>query len=359
MKKYMKRAIELAKCGVGFVNPNPLVGAVIVKDGRIIGEGYHAKYGELHAERNALKSCTESAEGADMYVTLEPCCHYGKNPPCTEAVIEAGIKHIYVGSYDPNPLVDGGGIKQLRENGIEVTENYMREECDKLNPIFFHYITQKTPYMILKLAQTLDGKIAAADGTSRWITNQASRDGVQLIRKRTAAIMTGVGTVIADNPMLNCRCENPSNPIRIICDSNLRIPLNSRVVQSAAEIPTYVVCVCDDERRRKELERLNVKIIKTSAKDGRVNIKELMRILGGMEIDSVLCEGGGEMAAALIREKTVNRIMCFIAPKLLGANSKSSVSDLGIATIGDAKELELCDIKKFDEDILLEYEVKS
>lgn len=209
-QKYMLRAIELAKLGTGFVNPNPLVGAVIVKNGRIIGEGYHMKYGTLHAERNALKNCTESPEGAEMYVTLEPCCHYGKNPPCTDAVIASGIKKVYVGSDDPNPLVAGKGIKILRENGIEVVTHFMKEECDKLNDIFFYYITNKKPYVILKYAMTADGKIATSTGKSKWISNEASREHTHQTRKKVAAILVGIGTVLNDNPMLNCRCENPS-----------------------------------------------------------------------------------------------------------------------------------------------------
>ena len=173
--RYMERAIELAKGGIGFVNPNPLVGAVVVKDGEIIGEGLHERYGELHAERNALKNCKKDPKGADMYVTLEPCCHYGKNPPCTEAVIAAGIKRVYVGSSDPNPLVAGGGIKQLREAGIEVYEGVLKEECDKLNDIFFHFITTKRPYTILKTAITADGKIACSNGHSKWVTKEQIR----------------------------------------------------------------------------------------------------------------------------------------------------------------------------------------
>ena len=210
-QEYMFRAIQLAKKGEGWTNPNPMVGAVIVKDGRIIGEGYHKKCGELHAERNAIASLIESAEGATIYVTLEPCCHYGKTPPCTEAIIEQKIKKVVIGSRDPNPKVAGKGAQILRESGITVVQDFMREECDRLNPVFFHYITTKTPYVVMKYAMTLDGKIAAYTGKSRWITGSEARHHVQTQRARYTGIMVGVGTVIADDPLLTCRLPSPAS----------------------------------------------------------------------------------------------------------------------------------------------------
>ena len=229
-EEYMRRAIELAKRATGFTNPNPLVGVVIVKEDRIIGEGYHEKCGQLHAERNAFASLKESAEGATLYVTLEPCCHYGKTPPCTEAIVENKIARVVIGSRDPNPLVAGKGVRFLREHGIEVIEDYLREECDRINPVFFHYITTKMPYVVLKYAMTADGKTATVTGDSKWITNDASRMKVQHMRHRYMGIMAGIGTVLADDPMLNVRVERLKSPIRIICDSNLRIPLDSQIV---------------------------------------------------------------------------------------------------------------------------------
>ncbi len=237
---YMRRAIMLAKQAEGYTSPNPLVGAVIVKDSRIIGEGYHRSYGQLHAERDALNSCTESPEGADIYVTLEPCCHYGKQPPCTEAIIEAGIKRVIVGSRDPNPLVCGRGNEMLRQCGIIVETDYMKEECDAMNYVFFHYITHKTPYVVMKYAMTMDGKIAACTGDSKWVTGEEARKRVHEDRHRYSAIMVGVGTVIADNPSLTCRLEGKKNPIRIICDSNLSTPLSSTIVESANEVRTII-----------------------------------------------------------------------------------------------------------------------
>lgn len=352
----MERAIELAKIGEGFVNPNPLVGAVIVKNDKIIGEGYHTKYGCLHAEREAIKSLKESAEGADMYVTLEPCCHYGKNPPCTEAVIESGIKRVYVGSYDPNPLVSGKGISQLREAGIEVIEDYMREECDSLNDIFFHYITHNEPYIILKTAVTADGKTACANGSSKWITNELARENVHKTRKRCAAIMTGIGTVLYDDPMLNCRCENPSDPIRIICDSNLRIPINSQIVKTAGKIRTIVATVSEDTKKQQELEKLGIEIIRTQQKNGRVDLDELIKKIGEMKIDSVMVEAGATLNAELIKTGKVNQIDIYIAPKLIGGrDSLPFLGSIGVNEMSEALLLKEPKIKSFGDDIMISY----
>ncbi len=241
-RKYMERAIELAKGGIGAVNPNPLVGAVIVKDGRVIGEGFHRRYGDLHAERDAFANLTEDAKGAEMYVTLEPCCHTGKQPPCVEAIVEHGISRVYVGSDDPNPLVAGKGIWYLRSHGISVVTHVMKDECDKLNPVFFHYITSGRPY-----------------GKSKWISCEASRGMVQKFRNELSAIMVGIGTVMKDDPMLNCRIEGGRDPIRIICDSHLQIPMNSKIVETASEIRTFVAAIEENEQTNKEKIRLLAK----------------------------------------------------------------------------------------------------
>ncbi len=354
----MLRAIALAKMGEGFVNPNPLVGAVIVKDGEIIGEGYHERYGELHAERNALKNCKNDPNGATMFVTLEPCCHYGKNPPCTEAVIKSGIKKVYVGSFDPNPLVAGKGIEQLRNAGIEVTEGFLREECDKLNDIFFHYITTKRPYVILKSAITLDGKIAAYTGHSKWITNELSRANTHITRKKCAAIMTGIGTVLADNPMLNCRCENPSDPIRVICDTKLAIPMECEIVKTATQIPTYVATSSDNAVKAAELEGKGVKILKISKTETGIDLDELMSVLGEMNIDSVLIEGGAKMHTSALKAGIVNKLQVYIAPKIMGGDGLSAFSAMGISKASDAIELKNPQLHIFGDDIMIEYEVK-
>ncbi|MBQ9598284.1 MAG: bifunctional diaminohydroxyphosphoribosylaminopyrimidine deaminase/5-amino-6-(5-phosphoribosylamino)uracil reductase RibD [Clostridia bacterium] len=357
-EKYMRRAIELAKGGTGFTNPNPLVGAVIVKDGQIIGEGFHEKYGSLHAERNAIKNATADVKGADIYVTLEPCCHTGKQPPCTEAIIESGIKRVIIGSRDPNPLVHGKGAKILRDKGIEVVEDFLRDECDALNDIFFHYISTKTPYVIMKTAISADGKIATKSGHSKWVTSEESRMHSHEIRKRVAAILVGSNTVKADNPSLTCRTENPSNPIRIICDSHLTVPITSNVVQTASEVPTYIAFTAASEERQREFTNLGVKLIKTPRESGHVDLKFLMQKLGEMGIDSVLIEGGGEIHASALKSGIVQRLMIYTAPKLIGGDGKNAVGAIGVSVMDEAVMLKNTKITRLGDDILTEYEVK-
>lgn len=355
----MRMAIELAKGGTGFVNPNPLVGAVIVKNGRVIGCGYHQRYGQLHAERNAFAACTESAEGADMYVTLEPCCHYGKTPPCTEAVIENKIRRVFIGSSDPNPKVAGKGAAILREHGIEVYEGILKDECDSLNEIFFHYISKGTPYVILKYGMTADGKTATHTGASKWITSEASREHVQHTRKRVAGIMAGIGTVLADDPQLTCRLDEPGTLARIICDSSLRIPKNCNIMKTASEIPTYIATVSDDSDKISALEGLGAKVVKTSSDDGKVNLKELMNYLGSEEhIDSILLEGGAELAYSALKSGIVNKVQVYMAPKIFGGRlSKSAVGGEGVSLPDEAFMLSAPVVSTIGDDILIEYKV--
>lgn len=355
---YMQRAIELAKRGEGFVSPNPLVGAVIVKDGKIIGEGWHERCGELHAERNALKNCKEPTQGSTIYVTLEPCCHYGRTPPCTKAIIEAKISRVVIGSRDSNPLVSGKGAEILRKAGIEVIEDFMRDECDKLNPIFFRYITTKLPYVSLKYAMTADGKIATYSGKSKWITNEFSRNDVHRLRKKHRAIMVGIGTVLADNPMLNCRIENGRNPIRIVCDSKLRIPLDCNICKTANEISTLVVSAIENSEKQAELEKMGVKTLILPDKNGKVDLKKLMQYLGEKSIDSVLIEGGGTLAYSALQAKIVNHIYSYIAPKIFGGeNAKTPVESVGVEAPDDCFKLKRTNVRELGSDILIEYDV--
>lgn len=360
-QEYMLRAIQLAKKGEGWTNPNPMVGAVIVKDGRIIGEGYHKKCGELHAERNAIASLTESAEGATIYVTLEPCCHYGKTPPCTEAIIEQKIKKVVIGSRDPNPKVAGKGAQILRESGITVVQDFMREECDRLNPVFFHYITTKTPYVVMKYAMTLDGKIATKIGASKWITGETARQEVQHMRHRYMGIMAGIGTVLADDPMLNVRVEGWKSPVRIVCDSSLRIPLDSQIVRSAKEYRTIVAYAGREENEEitekitKKIKQLHAKGVDTICcpdEKGQIDLKKLMTYLGNEGIDSILLEGGGTLNDSALRAGIVKEVHCFIAPKLFGGkNSKTPVEGIGIGLPSEALKLKCTDICRIGEDI--------
>lgn len=358
-KEYMRRAIVLAQKAGGYAAPNPLVGAVIVKDGRIIGEGYHRRCGEWHAERNALASLTESAEGAVMYVTLEPCCHVGRTPPCTEAIIEHKIAKVFIGSRDPNPLVSGKGAKLLREHGIEVQEDFLREECDALNPIFFHYITTHTPYAALKYAMTLDGKIAAYTGASQWITGAEARQHVQTLRSRYSAVMVGIGTALADDPMLNCRIEGAHQPWRIVVDSHLRLSPDSRLCRTAQEYPTMIACLDTDTDKRKILEEMGVTVVVCPEEDGHVSLPYLMRALADRQISSVLIEGGGQLSESALRSHIIQHIYAYIAPKLLGGrDAKTPVEGQGADHPDAAAQLTYRRMTRLGEDWLLEYDVE-
>lgn len=357
-KEYMERAIELAKNGVGWTNPNPLVGAVIVKNGTIIGEGWHERIGGLHAERNALKHCKEDPKDAEIYVTLEPCCHYGKTPPCTEALIEKGIKKVYVGSMDPNPKVAGKGVRILRDHGIEVETGVLEKQCKQLNDIFFHYIQHDVPFTALKYAMTLDGKIATYTGESKWITGEKAREHVHYLRHRYAAIMVGIGTVLADDPMLNARIKNGHDPIRVICDSRLRIPENSNIVKSAKEIPTIIATVSKEKEKIERLKKAGCEVWTIEEENGHVSILPLMKRLHEKEIDSVLVEGGGILNEALIKSGCVHKVYAYIAPKLFGGkDAKTPIEGEGISFIQDALHLESLKTTPLGTDILLEGKV--
>ncbi|MDE7105267.1 MAG: bifunctional diaminohydroxyphosphoribosylaminopyrimidine deaminase/5-amino-6-(5-phosphoribosylamino)uracil reductase RibD [Ruminococcus sp.] len=362
-EKYMKEALELAKKGMGFVNPNPMVGAVIVKDNKIIGRGFHPKCGEFHAERFAFTDCDSKGvdcTGADMYVTLEPCCHYGKTSPCTEAIIEHKIGHVYIGSSDPNPLVAGKGVKILREHGIEVTEGVLKNECDELNEIFFHYITTGKPFITMKYAMTMDGKIACYTGESKWITGEEARMNVQKDRLRHSAIMAGIGTVLADNPMFTCRLENGKNPIRIICDTHLRIPIDSNIVNTSKEVPTIIATCSDDVQKISELDSIGCCIIRLGKINNHIDLNQLINKLSEMKIDSVLLEGGGELNWSMLNLGLVNKVQAYIAPKIFGgAGAKSPVSGIGVHEPSDAFMLTDTKIRYFGDDILIESRVKN
>lgn len=358
-EEYMRIALDLAEKGMGFVNPNPMVGAVIVKNGEIIGKGYHHKYGELHAERNAFADCQTDCSGADMYVTLEPCCHHGKTPPCTDIIIQKNIRRVFIGSSDPNPKVAGKGVQILRKHGIEVIEGVLKEQCDRLNEIFFHYITTGKPFVTMKYAMTMDGKIACRTGLSKWITEEPARQYVQYERLRHSAIMVGVGTVIADNPLLTCRLENGRNPVRIICDTSLRTPLDSEIVKTAHEIPTIVATCSDDAEKINQIEKSGCRIIKIKESDGHIDLNDLMEKLGADGIDSILLEGGGELNYSALRSGIVNKVQAYVAPKIFGGKTaQTAVSGLGVDCPDEAFILEHTAIKRIGDDFLIESWVK-
>lgn len=357
-EEYMKIALDLAKKGCGFVNPNPMVGAIIVKDGQIISTGYHERYGHLHAERNAINNSKHNLKGATIYVTLEPCCHYGITSPCTDAIIESGISKVVIGSYDPNPLVSGKGVNILRANGIEVIENVLKEECDELNEAFFYYMNTNTPYVVMKYAMTMDGKIATYTGKSKWITGKEARVNVHKDRHKYSAIMVGIDTVLADNPMLNCRIEGGRNPIRIICDTNLRTPLESNIVNTSKEISTIIATCCMDKNRQNLYRHKGCKVLEVPKKDNHIDLEILMQRLGEEKIDSILLEGGGMLNWSALNSGIVNKVQAYVAPKIFGGiNSKSPVAGIGVEDPKDSFYLKYKSMKQIGEDILIESEV--
>ena len=361
--EYMRRAMELAERGVGFTNPNPMVGAVIVKGGKVIGEGWHERCGEWHAERNAFRNCTVPAEGATMYVTLEPCCHYGKTPPCTEAIIEHGIARVVVGMEDPNPLVAGKGIALLREAGIEVVCGVEEEALREQNRVFLKYISTKLPWVAMKTAMTLDGKIATRTGDSKWITGAEARAYVHELRHRFMAIVVGIGTAVADDPLLNCRIEGRGvrQPIRVVVDSNARLSLDSQLVKTAGEYRTIVAHTrFAPEERVKALREAGVEMLLCKEKEGLVDVRNLLELLGQSGIDSILLEGGGSLNYTFLAEGLADELYAFIAPKIVGGmNAKTPVEGAGMEKMADAINLELENVLNIGHDVLLKLKVKN
>lgn len=354
----MRRAITLARRGAGWTNPNPLVGSVVAKNGRIIGEGYHESWGQAHAERNALASCTEDPAGSTLYVTLEPCCHTGKQPPCTDAVISAGISRVVVGSRDPNPLVSGKGNAVLREAGIEVIEDVLRDRCDALNPVFFHFIQTGLPYVVSKWAMTLDGKIATHSGDGRWVSCEESRADTHRLRHRLAAVMVGINTVIADDPLLTARCDFPTRqPMRVVVDSKLRIPEDCQLLKTARDVPVLVAtAVAQDGDRAEAIRALGAQVVSLPRSDGEVDLSALLHLLGTRGIDSVLVEGGGTLHEAMFRTGLVNRTIVYLAPKVCGgANAITPVAGAGIERMADALELGHPMVERIGDDLKLTY----
>ena len=362
-EKYMRRAIDLARRGSGAVNPNPLVGAVIVRDGRVLGEGWHERYGQLHAERNAIAHAKEAGEdlkGSTIYVTLEPCCHYGKTPPCTEAILEEGIGRVVVGSDDPNPLVAGKGFEMLQEKGVEVVPHFLKEECDGLNDVFFHFIRTQRPFIAMKYAMTLDGKIACHTGDSMWVTGEIARNHVHQLRNHYTGIMAGIGTVLADDPMLNCRIQDGRDPVRIIADSRLRIPMDSRLVESARDQRLIIACLDEADPEKKEaLTRAGAEVIPVpKAGTGSIDLVALMEELGKRKIDGILLEGGGTLNESFLQAGLVNKVYCYLAPKMFGgADARTPVEGAGVDLAAQAWRFRRTGIRELGEDLLLEFEL--
>lgn len=363
--EFMQQAMVLAQRGEGAVNPNPLVGALIVCNDRVVASGYHARYGDLHAERNAFRDADSrgiDCVGATMYVTLEPCCHHGHQPPCTEAIIEHRIARVVVGLLDPNPLVAGHGLEILKAEGIEVEvidpDSELAQQLKYQNRVFLRYITTKRPWVVAKYAMTLDGKICTRTGDSQWISGPASRQRVHLLRKRLKAILCGIGTVLADDPMLNTRlADDPEarNPIRIVMDHHLRIPLDSKLVKSAHEIALIVVHEPGaDEQKREQLLAAGAKCWCCST------LQEMLTQAGEERIDGILLEGGGILNEAFLRERLIDEVYAFVAPKLIGgAEAKTPIEGSGFEKLAEAVELQNMNVEQVGEDVLIHGLVKK
>lgn len=363
----MQKALDLAARGKGRTSPNPMVGAVIVRGNKVIAEGYHRKAGTPHAEVVALKKAGHAAKGATLYVNLEPCCHMEKRtPPCTKAIIKSGIKRVVVAMIDPNPKVSGKGLKELRRAGSETGTGILKEKAQKLNEAFIKYISKKEPFVILKIAQSLDGKIAAAGGESKWITGPKARNRVHKLRNEVDAVLVGIGTVKKDNPSLDCRIRGGKNPYRIVVDSRLQISLNAKVLKHNDGRTIIAATEKADKQKFASLIKKGCKvlIIKTEAgKSGaalcgdpqRVDLKSLMKELVKLDITSVMIEGGSSISASALSSKIVDKVMFFTAPKIIGGvDAVPSIGGKSPALLKNAIELKDIQATAFGEDILLE-----
>jgi diaminohydroxyphosphoribosylaminopyrimidine deaminase/5-amino-6-(5-phosphoribosylamino)uracil reductase len=352
----MVRALTLARRAMGRTDPNPLVGAVLVKRGRIVGKGYHHAAGKPHAEVEAILDAGGQAAGSDLFVTLEPCNHQGRTPPCTRAVIEAGIKRVWYGMADPNPDVAGGGLEALRKAGIEVFGPVLEDRCRRLNEIFITNVTERRPFVFLKLAMSLDGRIATRTGHSQWITSEASRHRVHRLRDRVSAIMVGIGTILADDPALTTRLpgRRGRDPIRIVADSHLRTPPDAAVINPSSRVGLFIGCRREPPyKRRRQLEERGVVIIATQ-RAHRTDLRELLDRLYPRRITSVLIEGGATLAEAALKARLVDRCLFFYAPLILGGRkAPGGIGGSGVARLGQAPRLEEVETSRVGPDILV------
>lgn len=357
---YMNRALRLASKGKAWVSPNPMVGAVIVKGNRIIGEGYHEKLGDNHAEINAILNAADEIEGSTIYVTLEPCTHYGKTPPCVERLISLKPARVVIGTPDPNPLVSGKGIKLLNEQGINTTVGVLEDACRELNERFFKFIQTRIPFVTLKFAQTLDGRIATAQGHSQWISSLPARRFAHRLRSIHDAVLVGVGTILQDDPELTVRLTRGRNPVRIIVDSHLRIPLHANVLKHQGTAKTIIATTKGDDPEKRTLLMdmgLDVMLIGEDSRH-RIDMKSLLEELGKKEISSVLVEGGAAVITTILREQLADRAVVIIAPKIVGKGIEA-VGDLGIERIDDALKLSRKKIIRTGDDLVIDGRIEK
>lgn len=355
---YMKLALHEARKGIGRTSPNPCVGAVIVKDGKVIAKGYHKKAGTPHAEIHALNSAGENAAGATIYVTLEPCNHTGRTPPCTHAIVKNGLKRVVVGMVDPNPLVAGSGCAYLERNGILVTRDVLADECRQINYPFIKHITTEMPWVILKAGCSIDGRIAAPDGKCAWITNEQSRAEVHRIRDRVDAILVGAQTAVNDNPSLTTRLNTGQgkDPVRIVLDGSLRLSPDAKMLHQDSDAETWIFCSQQAEAHKKDaLEKSGARVFTVEkGKDGFLDLQQVLHIIGKKQLNSLLVEGGSTIHASFLRNNLVDQVSLFVAPIFLGSSSIPVVADLDLDTVQDGKRFELSRTKRFGDDLLIE-----
>ena len=352
---FMQRALDLAAKALGRTSPNPAVGAVIVRGGRVIGEGFHRRAGLPHAEVEALQRVNGTARGATLYVNLEPCAHHGRTPPCAEALIAAGLKRVVVGIVDPNPLVRGRGLRRLRQAGIAVTTGILREECERLNEDFAVFIRTGRPLVTLKLAASLDGRIATASGDSHWISGERSRRLVHELRNRADAVLVGAETVRVDDPQLTCRVRGGRDPLRVILDGRLTISPAARVCTQRSTAATLVVTTAESGQgeKRRLLEQQGVEILCLPGDQGRVPLRPLLEALGRRGVKHVLIEGGGQVAAAALAEGVVDKVLFFYGPLLLGSESRPMIGPLGIDRVAAGLKLHTIELGRLGDDVLV------
>jgi diaminohydroxyphosphoribosylaminopyrimidine deaminase / 5-amino-6-(5-phosphoribosylamino)uracil reductase len=351
----MGRALRLARKGVGRTSPNPAVGCVIVRKREVVGEGWHRRAGTPHAEIHALKAAGGDARGSDVYVTLEPCSHFGQTPPCAEALIRAGVARVFIGMQDPNPLVSGLGIAALSAAGIETIVGIRENECRRINEPFLKHVTTGLPFVIWKAAMTLDGWTATADGDSRWITNEKSRRYVHLLRSQVDAVMVGVETVLSDNPQLNVRLGRKlKDPVRIVVDSRLRTPPEASIFSVESGARTLIATASSDSRKIKLYRDLGAEVMSCGERSGRVDLQDLMMRLGNWGVQSVLLEGGGVLAGEMLRHRLIDKFILFTAPKILGGEGRPVFAGPGAERMSDALSLTEIEVRRFGDDVMIQ-----
>lgn len=351
----MEAALKHAKRGTGSTSPNPLVGAVLAKNGKVIACGYHKRPGGPHAEVVALDKAGRKAKGSELFVNLEPCSHFGRTPPCTERIIKDGVARVVIGMVDPNPINNGRGVKRLRKSGIDVKIGVLEERCKDLNRAFISFVTLKRPYVAIKAAQSLDGKIATFTGNSKWITDANTRRLAHKLRSRADAVLVGLNTIIKDDPLLNVRlCKTKKQPMRIVLDSKLKIPIKSRIIQDKSSRLIIATTRYAAKKRIEQLQKAGVDVFVCKSDNGRVEVGTLLRYLAERDISYLLVEGGGSVIASFLNKRLVDEAFFYISPKIIGGrNAPTSVEGVGVESVNSAIKLNNVALKKINQDILL------